>query len=61
MIRKKELANELKVSLRTIDNWIRQRRIPYLRLSPRLLLFDLRKVLSALEKYEVRAVERRLA
>jgi excisionase family DNA binding protein len=61
MIRKKELANELKVSLRTIDNWIRQRRIPYLRLSPRLLLFDLRKVLSALEKYEVREVGRRLA
>jgi excisionase family DNA binding protein len=61
MIRKKELANELKVSSRTIDNWIRQRRIPYLRLSPRLLLFDLRKVLSALEKYEVREVGRRLA
>jgi len=33
MIRKTELAKELNVSPRTIDNWVRQRRIPVHRFS----------------------------
>jgi hypothetical protein len=53
MIRKAELAKELNVSPRTIDNWVRQKRIPVHRFSSRLLRYDLRKVQSALDKYEV--------
>jgi Helix-turn-helix domain len=53
LIRKKELAKELSVSPRTIDNWVRRKRIPVHRFSPRLLRYDLRKVQIALAKYEV--------
>jgi hypothetical protein len=60
LIRKKELAKELSVSSRTIDNWVRNKRIPVLRFSPRLLRYDLRKIQAALEKYEVTEVGRRL-
>ena len=38
-IRKKELAQHLKVSLRTIDNWIGKGMIPYIRLGSRMILF----------------------
>ena len=61
MIRKKELAKELNVSQRTIDNWVRQKRIPVHRFSSRLLRYDLRSVRNALEKFEVHEVGRRLA
>ena len=42
MICKKVLAKELNVSPRTIDNWVRQKRIPVHRFSSRLLRYDLR-------------------
>ena len=60
MIEKKQLAKELHVSPRTIDNWVRQKRIPVHRFSSRLLRCDLRKVQSALDKYEVMEVGRRV-
>ena len=61
MIRKAELAKELKVSPRTIDNWVRQKRIPVHRFSSRLLRYDLRKVQTALDKYEVIEAGRKLS
>jgi hypothetical protein len=61
LIRKNDLAKELNVSPRTIDNWVRQKRIPVHRFSSRLLRYDLHKVQSALGKYEVTEVGRRLA
>jgi hypothetical protein len=61
LIRKKELAKELSVSPRTIDNWVHQKRIPVHRLSPRLLRYDLRKVQKALDKYEVIEAGRKLS
>ncbi len=54
LIKKKELAKRLSVSPRTIDEWARKRRIPYLRISPRFHLYDFEAVLSALRKlYQV--------
>ena len=41
---------------RTIDNWVAQKRIPYLRLSARLLRFSLPKIEAALGRYEVKEV-----
>jgi excisionase family DNA binding protein len=61
MIRKTELARELNVSPRTIDNWVRQKRIPVHRFSSRLLRYDLRKVQAALDKYEVIEAGRKLS
>jgi predicted DNA-binding transcriptional regulator AlpA len=55
-ISKAQLAEALGVSTRTIDTWMSQKRIPYLRLSPRLIKFELHRVLQALGRYEVREV-----
>jgi excisionase family DNA binding protein len=60
LLSKRELAPVLGVSVRTIDNWIAQRRIPYVRLSARLIRFDLERVKGALARYEVKEVGRRL-
>jgi excisionase family DNA binding protein len=56
LLSKKELALALGVSTRTINNWMAQRRIPFLRLSARLIKFDLDRVKTALARYEVREV-----
>lgn len=47
-LKKKLLAERLGVSVRTIDNWVSQRIIPYLAPSPRLHLFDFDAVRAAL-------------
>jgi excisionase family DNA binding protein len=60
LLTKQELAHVLNVSPRTIDNWIAQRRIPFLRFSSRLMRFDLLQVQSAIERYEIREIGRRL-
>ena len=56
LLSKKEIAEILGVSPRTIEAWLAQRRIPQLRFSPRLTRFDLPKVLAALDRYEVKEV-----
>jgi hypothetical protein len=61
LICKKDLARELSISPRTIDNWVLQKRIPVHRFSPRLLRYDLRKVQNALDKYEVIEAGRKLS
>ena len=50
LIRKKELAQRLSVSPRTIDNWVSRRVIPYIQLSSRFNLFDPEAVIEALRK-----------
>lgn len=47
-LKKKALAVQLGVSVRTIDDWIAKRMIPYLAPGSRLHLFDLDAVKSAL-------------
>jgi excisionase family DNA binding protein len=59
LVCKKDIAKELSVSPRTIDNWVRKKRIPAHRFSSRLIRFDPRKVRDALDKYEVCEVGRR--
>jgi hypothetical protein len=48
LLKKKPLAALLGVSGRTIDTWVAQRIIPYLATSPRMHLFDVEAVRSAL-------------
>jgi excisionase family DNA binding protein len=56
LIKKKELAKRLSVSPRTIDEWVRTRKIPHLQISPRFYLYDFEAVLAALRKlYQVDA------
>lgn len=58
LISKKEIANLLSVSVRTIDNWVREKRIPVHRFSSRCIRFSPPKCLSALDKFEIREVGR---
>ncbi len=58
-VKKAEVARALGVSARTVDNWVARRVIPYVAVSPRMHLFDLEEVKSALrEKYGVSAADR---
>ncbi|RFC46326.1 MAG: hypothetical protein DVB23_001671 [Verrucomicrobia bacterium] len=53
-VKKPELARALGVSVRTVDGWIAKRFIPYVAVSPRLHLFNVKEVETALrEKFEV--------
>jgi len=54
--RKIDVAHEQGVSLRTVDQWLAEHRIPYKKLGPRLIRFDLDKVNAALERFEVKEV-----
>jgi excisionase family DNA binding protein len=56
-VTKRELAHELNVSIRTDDQWIHDKKIPYRKLSPRLVRFDLDEVEKALSRYTVREVQ----
>jgi len=59
LIKKKELANRLSVSPRTIDNWVAKRIIPFIRVGPRFYLYDFEAVLAAIRKhYEVKPIVR---
>ena len=51
-----ELAQRLGVSPRGIDCLMKQRKIPYTKLSRKMLRFDWQKVAAALEKFTVNAV-----
>lgn len=49
LLKKKALALQLGVSVRTIDEWVAKRIIPFIAASRRLHLFDLAAVRKALE------------
>lgn len=53
-VSKKALAEHCNVTVGCIDKWMKQRRIPYLKLSNRLVRFNLEDCDAALRKYEVR-------
>ena len=50
-----QLAKALSVGRTTVETWTRSRRIPSLKLG-RVLRYDLKKVMAALEAYERKAV-----
>lgn len=58
LLTKKQLAIELQVSTRTIENMMRQRIIPFIRATKRSVRFHLPRVLAALEKRETREATR---
>ena len=59
LIKKKELAKRLSISTRTLDNWMAERLIPYIQVSPRFYLYDYDEVLAAIRKhYQVEPVSR---
>lgn len=58
-VKKAEVAKAFGVSARTVDNWVARRMIPYIAVSPRMHLFDLEEVRTALrERFGVCASDR---
>jgi excisionase family DNA binding protein len=52
--RQKELAEALLVSQRCVRNWQERRIIPFVKIG-RVVLFDIEKVMSSLERFERKA------
>ena len=51
LVTKKELAPVLRVSTRTVDNWQRNKILPYIKVG-RLVRFNITRCLRALERFE---------
>jgi hypothetical protein len=51
-----ETAAEFRVSTRTVDKWVSQKKVPFFRLSPRMIRFDLNEVAAALRRFKVKEV-----
>jgi hypothetical protein len=58
LVKKTAVARAASVSCRSVENWMRQKRIPFVRLSPRCVRFHLPSVIAALRKFEVKEVGR---
>jgi len=56
LVKKAAVAKAASVSPRTVEIWMLEKRIPYIRLSPRCVRFDLPSVLAALKKFTIREV-----
>ena len=54
LVNKRTLARAVSASTRSIDNWIREHKIPVVRISKRCVRFHLPSVLAALRKFEVK-------
>jgi hypothetical protein len=53
---KRDLCREYRVSLRTVDGWIHAKKIPYLKISSRVVRFDLAEVAKALSRFKVKEI-----
>lgn len=58
LLTSEQLADRLRVSAETVREWARRGSIPTLRLSPRVIRFDLEAVLAALATTPAKAVTR---
>ena len=59
LLKRLQLARAINVSARTVDNWQRQKKIPFIRISTRCVRFHLPSVLAALRRFEVKEAGRR--
>jgi len=59
LLTKRQLAEQLGVGVRTVEEFMYTRRVPVIRLSQKLVRFDLAKVVSALERFEIKPVSAR--
>jgi hypothetical protein len=54
LVKKGVVARATSASVRTVENWQRQKRIPFVKLSPRCVRFHLPSVLAALRRFETK-------
>jgi hypothetical protein len=58
LLKRRQLALALGASTRSVDNWQKERKIPFIRISARCVRFHLPSVLAALRKFEVKEAGR---
>ena len=58
LLTKADLARQLGVSVRLIEEWTAHGVVPALRPSPRMVRYELPRVLAALRKYETATLEK---
>ena len=51
-----QITKEIQISRRTLSDWMKQGRLPYIKTSARMIRFDLAAVRAALEKFTVKSV-----
>jgi excisionase family DNA binding protein len=56
LVDKKVVAADLRVGLRTVERWVKERRIPFIRIGHRLLRFRLDDVRRAISKWETKEI-----
>jgi hypothetical protein len=56
ILTRRDLATRYRVSVRTVDRWVAQRRIPVLRFSERCLRFDAAECDAALRRFTINEV-----
>ena len=56
LLTKKDLAKQCQVSTRTLEDWVKRRKIPALYLSKRCIRFRADQVMEALAKLERKAI-----
>jgi excisionase family DNA binding protein len=57
LLTKQQLADRLGLNVRSVEVWVAQRKIPALKISGRCVRFSLPRVLAALQKFELKALE----
>jgi hypothetical protein len=58
LLKRAQLARAINMSVRSVDNLQRQKKIPVIKISARCCRFSLPAVMRALEKFEVREAGR---
>jgi hypothetical protein len=58
LVPKPVIARAASVSSRTIDNWVRERKIPAVKISARCIRFSVPAVLRALQRFEIKEATR---
>jgi hypothetical protein len=53
LVRRKAIQARYGISSRCLDNWMKQRKIPFLKIG-RVLLFNVEKCDAALERFEIK-------
>jgi excisionase family DNA binding protein len=56
LVDKRVVAADLRVGLRTVERWVKAKKIPYIRIGHRMLRFRLDAVRAAIARWETKEV-----
>jgi hypothetical protein len=53
LVNKRTLAKAVQTSVRTVEKWVKLKKIPVVRISPHVVRFHIPSVIAALRRFEV--------